>query len=334
MNVPDFENEMNCYGCDLILSATNASDEHIINNSIGGRIKSKKLLCKKCNENFGATIDRELEEQIGMLTDLLGIKRQRAKNNVYIRMYADDGEMKVVGTKMKPHNKLTVHVDENTKVDLFETGEKFDKLKNKKLRELENKLNEKVEYIESTELPNKKLFRFKNKLTDENCNIAFGGKDFFRAIAKISLNYYLRRGYERAYCKKIIEFVKGEINNDCAYFYFPSPVHYQVHDLGEGEVSHIVHLRGNVDNKILYSYVELFNCQNVLILYDMNYTGPAINDTYAFDLLEGQPIIKEIKIKLARHHFEILDLISLDSGKEHEAKFIRLIKIIEKRQLS
>jgi hypothetical protein len=325
---------MDCYNCGILIDETNVSEEHIINNSIGGRLKSKGLLCKKCNEGFGGTIDRELEEQIGMLTDLLGVKRERPKSRVYIPMYADDGEMKVVGVKMKPHGRLTVHVDENIEVNLYESDEKFDKLKDKKQKELEKKHNAKFEYIESTELPNKKKFRFKNKLTDEHWNIAFGGKDFFRAIAKISLNYYIRRGYEKAFCSKVIAFVKGEINNDLAYFYFPSPVHYQVHDLGNDEVSHIIHIRGDQNSRILYAYVELFNCQNVLIIYDMNYTGPAINDTYAFDLMTGKEIIKEVTIKLGRHHFEILDLIAMDAGKEHVAKFNRLERIIEKRQLT
>ena len=40
----------NCYLCRQVLSKENESVEHIIPNSIGGRLKSKKLLCKKCKD--------------------------------------------------------------------------------------------------------------------------------------------------------------------------------------------------------------------------------------------------------------------------------------------
>jgi 5-methylcytosine-specific restriction endonuclease McrA len=63
----------NCYSCGVLFDETNNSLEHIINNSIGGRWRSKWLLCKDCNDKFGGSIDRVLDKQLGMITDYLMI---------------------------------------------------------------------------------------------------------------------------------------------------------------------------------------------------------------------------------------------------------------------
>lgn len=321
----------NCYSCKILLERDNSSEEHVINNSIGGRLKSRKLLCIPCNSKFGDTIDAELEAQIGMFTDLLGVKRERSKKRVRIPMRSDDGEIKYVGVKMKPHARLTVEVSEDKKVVLYAEESEFDKLKDAKQRELSKK--SKVDFIAYTELPNKTKYHIQNKLSNTAGDIFFGGEDFFRAIIKISLNYYLSKGYDIAYCADVIAVINGERKNDLAYFYFPNPMMYQVHDLNDGEVSHIIHIRGDRERKLLYAYVELFNMQNVLIKYNMNYDGPEINDTYAYDLLNGIEIKKDVKVQLGKHHFEVLDLIARDMRKWHVEKFNRMEKIIEERQL-
>lgn len=40
------------------------SEEHIIPNAIGGKLKSKELICKKCNSKLGHSMDKELAEQL------------------------------------------------------------------------------------------------------------------------------------------------------------------------------------------------------------------------------------------------------------------------------
>ena len=321
----------NCYSCKVLLEMDNSSEEHIINNSIGGRLKSRGLLCIRCNSKFGETIDAELEAQIGMFTDLLGIKRERQKKRVKIALRSEEGEVKYVGVKMKPHARLTVKLSEEKEVVLHVEDSEFDKLKTTKEKELSKK--SKVDFVAYTELPDKTKYHIQNNLSNTAGEIFFGGDDFFRAIIKISLNYYLSKGYDVGHCADVISVINGERKNDLAYFYFPNPLMYEVHDLKEGEVSHIIHIKGIPERKILYAYVELFNMKNVLIKYNMNYEGPEINDTYAYDLLNGMEMSKDVKIRLGRHHFEILGLISMDTERWHVKKYNRIGKIIEKRQL-
>jgi hypothetical protein len=59
----------NCYSCGVPFDGTNNSLEHFINNSIGGRWKSRGLLCISCNNMFGSGIDQVLffEKHFAML---------------------------------------------------------------------------------------------------------------------------------------------------------------------------------------------------------------------------------------------------------------------------
>ena len=63
---------MNCLICNETLTEANASDEHIILNSLGGHLHSKDLLCKKCNNKFGKEADAEQRILYGYV-DLFGI---------------------------------------------------------------------------------------------------------------------------------------------------------------------------------------------------------------------------------------------------------------------
>ncbi|AUC75782.1 HNH endonuclease [Olleya sp. Bg11-27] len=66
---------MKCYRCEDIIDDKNSSEEHIIINACGGRLKSKNLLCKKCNSIFGDKFDCELARTTNVITNLLMVKR-------------------------------------------------------------------------------------------------------------------------------------------------------------------------------------------------------------------------------------------------------------------
>ena len=42
----------NCYKCTDEINDENVSTEHIIPNAVGGRLKSKELLCNICNSDL------------------------------------------------------------------------------------------------------------------------------------------------------------------------------------------------------------------------------------------------------------------------------------------
>lgn len=121
--------------CGNQITKENSSREHIINNSVGGNLVSSELLCKKCNSEFGDTIDAELSGQLAEISALLGVNRDRGAAEPRIKMISSSGEIKEVGLKLKPYYKLRYKV-KGKEVVLFETESKFAKLLKRKKEEL------------------------------------------------------------------------------------------------------------------------------------------------------------------------------------------------------
>jgi hypothetical protein len=126
-------------------------------------------------------------------------------------------------------------------------------------------------------------------------------------------------------------FIKGQPKNEVVFFYYPT--RYKIHDLKVDEISHIVHIKADNECKVLYAYIELMNMENFIVVFNRNYEGAEFHKTYCFDLDTRQIINKEITIRLSCGHFEDLDIISKSHEKNHAAKFQRITKLIEDRQL-
>jgi hypothetical protein len=323
---------MNCYNCGVEITEQHRSEEHVINNSLGGHLTSFDLLCDPCNNEFGHTLDAAIDGQIGMFTDLLGIKKHRENKDkrVRIEMVSQAGERKVVGKKLAPLHELSLDTGRK-RVILFEEEAAYEKLKARKKEELGKKF--KVEDREYIRQPDKTKYHVRNSISDEQGNIAFGGYEYLQGIARICLNFYLSRGHSIQYAGAVLDFVKGNKKfNDLVYYYFP--VQYQIHDLGRDEVSHVLHIHGDSRSRMLYGYAELFNFQNVLVIFDRDYRGPDIDESYSYDLINGVEMDKKVALRLFRHHVEIMHLIERDADPEHLARYNRFLQIVEKRQLS
>ncbi|MBA9077080.1 HNH endonuclease [Rufibacter quisquiliarum] len=68
---------MKCYVCSIEITSETETEEHIIINAAGGRLKSKDLICKDCNSTFGGKIDSLLADQLNNLSNMLMVKRHR-----------------------------------------------------------------------------------------------------------------------------------------------------------------------------------------------------------------------------------------------------------------
>jgi|GEM_PF-2114425 len=314
-----------CYDCGEIITKKNESKEHIIHNSIGGRLKSTKLLCSVCNPKYSPTIDLEIEKQLGPFVSALGIKRERKKKVIDFVVVDAAGNEKHMGQHLIPLEKMIIDTDGEPKTYHVQPGQY-----EAKKAELEAALkNAKYEYRyeEHLEHHNEAVF-IKNEKSTKPGEVGFGGIPYLRGVAKMALNYYLHRGYNKSHATKIIDFVKVGTGDVPVYFYAPS--NFEAHTVEQDEVSHIIHIRGSKQYKMLYAYVELFNLQSVLIPFDMEYDGDEINDTYAYDLLNNQVMDKKVLLKLTRQHLQDIDLLEIRSDI-FDARLHRLTSIIQKR---
>jgi hypothetical protein len=66
-----------CVRCDCCIDISNDSDEHVIPNSVGGRLKVRGFICRDCNSWAGETWDATLSQQLNFFCNFFGVVRER-----------------------------------------------------------------------------------------------------------------------------------------------------------------------------------------------------------------------------------------------------------------
>ena len=94
----------NCYMCGVELDDNNRTEEHIILNAIGGVLKSKNLICKQCNSNFGDEIDSRLAKQLQPFSVLMNVDRDRGKTPPIEAVRSSNNEKILVYPGGKPRS--------------------------------------------------------------------------------------------------------------------------------------------------------------------------------------------------------------------------------------
>lgn len=280
---------MKCYICDKEITTANEADEHILLNAAGGRLKSKELICNKCNSDFGETIDGILAKQLNNLSNMLMVKRHRGEPQPIIGEKQSTGEKYIfeVGGKpkiTKPTIGKTVSGN-NTNISITARSEK-------ELREILTGIAKKNPQFEVEEAMKSAKWReehFEEALHFQN---TIGGDEAFRAICKCATNYFIYCKGDPAQIKHLIPYIKGEEQKEVVW------MHYQdkLYELKPDESSHIIHLIGNKQEGILYCYVDYFNTYKYLVMLNDNYQGQDIKHTYFFDLINVVPIQRKVTI--------------------------------------
>ncbi len=159
---------------------------------------------------------------------------------------------------------------------------------------------------------------------EHSLSSAIGVVDCERAIAKICLNYYLAKGYDIAFTNSVRAFVKGERVPPVSFYYLPADS-----SLADDEVSHIIHLHGG--GGALYAYIELFNMQNRVIIFSLDYTGKDIDVTYCRDVVRGIELSRDVPFQLSRQELEELKELKAPAPGA-DVRYERLMRIIEGRR--
>jgi HNH endonuclease len=299
---------MNCYYCNDPLNSQNKSEEHIIHQFLGGWMGSYKLLCIDCNTKKLKTIDDAISDQLGALADFIGVKRDRKKNPI-IPFYTKDKRKFFFGPKGQPKYKMSIKTPDGKMRDFpvdAKDEKEFDELLLQKQRELGSKF--KVTKIK----PEKEKFFLKYSTDLEPGVFKTGGINFYRAIAKIAINYAIHKGIPISVVSETIDFLKVKKDkNNVARYYYPS--HYEIYTQEKNEICHIIYLNADVQYKILYCYLELFSAYKFIIVLNQHYEGNPVEFFDGKDLINNLSINKKINIRLTRNHF--LDLLDVTETK-------------------
>lgn len=317
-----------CYRCENEINAINESSEHIIPNACGGRLKSNKLLCNKCNSEFGKGFDSVLARSTNDIANLLHIKRERGIPQPILSKRKSTGEEYYLNYDGSP-------TQTKPKFDFFpnENGETMLHIRGNNSKEVFHMIA--------------RLKRMHPNLNDENLiaamkeeevyiddsftiNSHIGGTEEFKAITKTAINFFIYNGGDRKYIKHLLPYLENKEKADVVWMHYPSDMIYK--PIGD-EVTHVIKVVGDKDQRVLYAYVELFNLHNFIIRLNQEYDGPSIDFNYVFDVHTYQNKTDEITLKLSRN-----DLDELFKNKDSKPfdnvskRYERILQIIDKKQ--
>ena len=90
-----------CIFCHERITSSNDSLEHIIPNCIGGKLKSKGLVCKKCNSELGQTLDKEFCDSLHFMALISGIEKERGEHKP-IKGIGENGREYILDKNLQP----------------------------------------------------------------------------------------------------------------------------------------------------------------------------------------------------------------------------------------
>ncbi len=318
-----------CYVCEEEINKKNETKEHILINAIGGNLKPKTLICKKCNSEFGEKIDAELAKQLNFFSNMLNIKRDRyASQNLELKSKKTGEEilLKPGGKPIRRMIKIDKNLDGNNKgvISISASNMREARKALEGLKRTYGQIN-----VEDTLLNSTKTEHYLNETYSVNFNI--GGDKTFRSICKTAINFYMFNEGERKYIEHLIPYIKGVKDIDCVNFY------YQNADIvfkNEDEVMHSIIIKSNSKQKLLLAYIELFNCCKFVVLLNDDYDGKDVDSTYYFDILKREQVKKYNNFNISK------DVLSKIKGcleiptQEILNEFNKVQRIIDKKQYS
>lgn len=318
-----------CYVCEKEINRENETEEHILINAIGGTLKSKTLICKKCNSEFGEKIDAELARQLNFFSNMLDIKRDRGvPQNLDVKL-KKTGEEILIQSGGKPVLKIPkIHkkIDQNGKGTITITAPNI-KVSRTILKGLKRTYNQiGVEDILS------KATKTTNYLNEQyEVNMVIGGDMAFRSICKTAINFYMMNNGERKYIEHLIPYIKGKQDVICVKYYYKN---LDVIPKNENQVLHSIIIKGNNNEKLLLAYIELFNCCKYIILLNDNYNGSDVNITYYFDILKQNQVDKCNSFYISRDELiKLIESLQIPTD-EILSEVNKLQNIINKKQYS
>jgi hypothetical protein len=317
---------MKCYICGTEITRGNYSDEHIIINAAGGRLKSKTLICRQCNSDFGEIIDNALATQLNFFANQLMIKRERGEPQPIVgKKEATKEEVRFLpdGTII-PHRPQYKETVEGNRVNISMIVRD-----DAELKKMATGIARKHPQLKKEDII--KAAVHKESYMDDytTFNLEIGGPEVFRAVCKCAVNYFMYKKGNIEYIQPLLNYIKGTEDKDIVWMHYKD----NLYDLNDEECFHMLHLRGNPSERVLYCYVDYFNAYKYIILLNDTYDGDEIDSTYCFDVLNSKVIEKEFLVYYNRA--TLLDFfINKDAQPFEKAKqcFNHTMAISQRRQ--
>ncbi len=273
-----------CYVCMRVPAPSEWSEEHVIPNALGGRWKSRTLLCRPCNSTLGSTIDAALCRELGPVMHILNISRERGEvpncvvqlpQGEFIRNV--DGNMRPV----RPTIQETIHGD---RVEVSIQGGSRKQVV-QAVRGIARKYPGKFDPDEWANKMTESVERSTHPTTFTMNDL--GSDEALRGIAKIAASAFVLLGGRRDSLASCMPYITGKSSRQLVRWYFEADV---MPGRQPGWITHAVAVRADPSSGQLWCYVELFRAFRFVSLLNEAYTGEPLAKDYVHELCTGQPL--------------------------------------------
>jgi hypothetical protein len=275
---------MTCLFCS---NQNDNSDEHIILNSLNGKLHSKDIICSSCNNFFGSELDKfgkNFFNPILLLLDFKNASGIRVEDidgdeNYILKRLNKIQQIKPLISEFKIGDKtiLNVRADKKHAQKLFESHSKKFEKEGKRIISTASRRYEdssprkvKVDFI-----PSKELGVLLNKIALEFCgynNVVF---DEFKELAR-KVRYLDTSFSNVIYCN----------------------LEEEIRLYKSTEISHVIKLFHH-NNKLL-AYIELLNITCAIVVLSENHESSILNYEYFQDVLTGEKFEEKIELNLVK----------------------------------
>ena len=302
--------ERYCGICNELLTAENASQEHVIPNALGGKRVVNGFLCRPCNNRTGSEWDAPLATALQHFSTLLRVRRDRGSVQPaqfdmakYSRTDEDStghvplavfGEENLEKVEMAPDGRVTIakprysNVKRNSTRRIRLTCRSKDEVK-KRLRELRKKYPQ-IDNDNTVITVSEKATYVPHFL---GWDLQVGGAAQGRAITKAVLALAVEAGVNARDCEKAKENFKESRKPCFSFFYDFDPIKNRV----DGMPLHVVYVQGDSTSGQLIGYVELFGCMRFGVCLSTVFEGEQINSVYAINPMTGEEVHVDVEFR-------------------------------------
>ncbi|MCQ2270160.1 MAG: HNH endonuclease [Bacteroidales bacterium] len=288
------EIKYNCFICGKQIESDNVTVEHIILNGIGGKLRSKNLICKKCNNELGSSSDVALSESLSFYTDMLMVKKDRDHGHNQV-MTDEDGHEIIVE---EAGNKLKLRRSYIDKEIIGDEKRYHIVVKNKD--ELRKYLARQVKAGEITQEQMNEVMS-KAQVTKQRSKLNIQTRvpeEAFPSIVKSAVDYYIECFHRNEDIKHLIPYLKGE--KDCKEILNLVIFDQSPFTENPNEITHMIHLEGSAKTGVLYALMEYYSIYTYVVFLKEDYSGADVNITYCYDVINNVEVKRDFSLPVDR----------------------------------
>ncbi|MBK3785674.1 HNH endonuclease [Paraburkholderia aspalathi] len=285
-----------CAICDEEITPLNDSKEHVVPNAVGGRLKVRGFICRKCNNGSGCEWDAELADQFNWFSVTLNVKREAGVAPSHpVKTVGGQGLLLHADGTMSPDKPVisTTEIPSGRQISIKART----RLEARKiLKGLQRKYPESdfsmafASLTEETSMPDGPIMT----------SFQFGGPLAGRSIVKTAVAMAFRMSIPPAGCELAMRYIKGVAAT-------PPFAEFLSRDLvrirPDKHVFHVVSVRGDPETKRLMGYVEYFGLGRFLVLLSTEYDGCPVQRTYSINPATAEEIKIAVDLVLSEDEF-------------------------------